>query len=206
MQAFDLNISPTNLTNVATLPGQYIGFESGTSDGTDQYILIKPNGGNEFPLKPGQAITFPEQQAGWTIKAHDATRTITGRLIIGEGTFDDHNTSNLVTIAASNVPNSAALPVQKQALGTETDFTAASVTNAALSIVNDSTQRILRWRNPNTSGNIALGTTNAVTIANAVVVLGPGDVWVDDETAGMHWYAISDQAGGIPLNVKGYKL
>lgn len=181
-------------------------YESGTSSTSNQYIIVKPStGGTEMRLKPGQNVRGLPGQGFWTITAEDPTATITGYAIIGDGDFNDDNTANLVTINASAVLNSQALPVQKQALSTITTFVPVVIgTGAAQALVSDATQRVLRIKNTHASANVALG-GSTVTMANAAVILPAGAVWIEEEGAGAAWYATSDTAS-TTVTVQGLKL
>lgn len=199
MQSNRLNITAGN---TVTLPvtGNGFWYESGSSSTTNPYIIVKPStGGAEIRLKPGQSVTRLQNQAFWLVTAEDPTAVITGYAIIGDGGFNDDNTANSV------IANATAMPVQKQALSTLTAFAPVSInTGAAQALVSDPTQRMLRFRNGHATAKLYLGGLG-VTIANAVIVLGPGDMWIEDEAAGAAWYAISDTAA-TPVQIQGVKL
>jgi hypothetical protein len=44
----------------------------------------------------------------------------------------------------------------------------------------------------------------AVTMANAAIILRPGDIWVEDDAPGAAWYAVADTAGA-DVRVMGVK-
>lgn len=206
MQSINFTV-PAGGSVLIPCPGNGIWFESGTSSTSDTYIVVRPDkGGAECVLKPGQNFQDRSNPATqWTITCHDPAASISGRLIIGNGDFSDDNTQNLVTIAASNVPNSAALPVQKQALSTITQFAPVTInTGAAQALVSDPTQRMLRIRNTHTTANLYLGGAT-VTTANAAIVIPAGGMWIEDEGAGGAWYATSD-TNGCAVAIQGLKL
>ena len=94
MQSNDLKILAGQ---TVTMPCQGTGFwfESGASTTTDAYIIVKPDTGAEFTLKPGQHVQDAANPVGtWRIAAHDPAAVITGRVIIGNGEFGDSNTNN----------------------------------------------------------------------------------------------------------------
>jgi hypothetical protein len=103
----------SNKINIAvgasvTIPCQGNGFwfESGTSTTTNLYIIVKPETGTEFRLKPGQHVQEPGTMSGtWTMRAEDPTAAITGNIIIGSGEFADNNTLNKVTLDATFANN-----------------------------------------------------------------------------------------------------
>ncbi|MES2367198.1 MAG: hypothetical protein V4563_15075 [Pseudomonadota bacterium] len=89
--------------------------------------------------------------------------------------------------------NAAAVPVQQQALSTIGAVTPHTVGLAVGSLISDATLKRLRFRNTSATATIALG-DSAVTM-NSPLILGPGDIYFEDDAAGAHWYAISDEAG-----------
>lgn len=184
-------------------------FESGSSSG-DSHIVVKPSSGTEIVLKPGQRFRMPPMPQGdgvtqWFVRSLDGVSTINGKIIIGSGEFDDCNANNFVTIAASQVLNSAALPVQKQAWSTLTNFAPVAITSeAAQLLVSDATQRALKIRNTHVSANLYIGGIG-VTLSNAAIVVSPGAIWAEDEAAGAAWYALSDGAT-ITVAMLGMKL
>ncbi|MES2163353.1 MAG: hypothetical protein V4476_19540 [Pseudomonadota bacterium] len=186
--------------------GRGFWFESGTSTTANTYIIVKPTtGGTEIRLRPGQNVNAIGDQAFWTITAEDQAAVINGYCIIGNGDFQDNNTSNLVTINASAIPNAFALPVQKQALSTITNFAPVTInTGAAQALVSDATQRVMRFRNGHATATLYLGGPG-VTAANAAVVLAPGDLFIEEEAAGAAWFATSD-TNGANVQLQGLKL
>jgi len=91
-----------------------------------------------------------------------------------------------VTVTASDVAIS-------NKLTTLTHFPVGTIGTVAASVVNDATQKRLRFRNTHATAVIALGGAT-VTVANAAILLNPGDVWTEDDAPGANWYAISDTA------------
>lgn len=113
-----------------------------------------------------------------------------------------------VTVTADNVginnTNANAIPTRRQALATFVHVNAVAInTGAAQALVSDATLRRVCIRNASASASVAIGGAG-VTLANAAIVLGPGDVWTDDESAGAAWFATSDQ-NGADVRVMGAK-
>jgi hypothetical protein len=104
----------------------------------------------------------------------------------------------VVTVTADNVgisnTNDLAVPVRNQALSVLLDIANVVVGVAAASVSNDATLRRLRFRNESVTARIGLGGAG-VTMAKAAVIIGPGEMWIEDDAAGANWYAISDTAG-----------
>lgn len=112
-----------------------------------------------------------------------------------------------VTVTADNVGvnNSEANPVPMRPVRQTVivDAGATAVGLASVIAVSDPTLRIVRFRNPHASAKVALGGAG-VTLANAVIVLEPGDMWNETDAPGAEWHAISDTAGASVL-VQGLK-
>jgi len=68
-------------------------------------------------------------------------------------------------------------------------------TGVAQGISNDATLKRLRIRNASTNGAVVAIGGAAVTLANAAIVLQPGEVWMEDDAAAAAWYAVSDVNG-----------
>lgn len=103
-----------------------------------------------------------------------------------------------VNVTANNVgisnDNSKAVPTKPKALATIVNLPAVTVGTAAAQLVADATLERLHVRNGSDTQVIALGGPT-VTLANAAVVLYPGETMIEDQAAGATWYAISDAAG-----------
>lgn len=204
MQSYAFSLAATTGRSIP-VEGDFIAYESGSAGAGDTHITVKPDVGDEVILKPGQGIRLSQKATNWFIKVTDQASTVSGTLIIGEGDFWDSNTANLVTFTASQVPNSQALPVKKQALATITNFTPVTInTGAAQALVSDATQQILRIRNGHATATLYIGATGVTTV-NAAIVLAPGDLWIEEEAAGAAWYATSDTAG-CNVQIQGLKL
>lgn len=92
-----------------------------------------------------------------------------------------------------NNTNAQAVPVRPQTLATLVDYPAKVVnTGEAVSLVSDAALRRLVVTNASVSAWVAIGGAG-VTMANAAIVLMPGDIWTEDDAAGAAWYAISDE-------------
>jgi hypothetical protein len=114
----------------------------------------------------------------------------------------------VVNVTATNVgisnTNANPVPVRSQTLNTLVDHLPAVInTGAAQLLINDATLQRLRIRNAHATALLALGGP-AVTLANAAIVLQPGDSWLEDDAAGAAWYATSD-TNGTDVRVMGVK-
>jgi len=124
---------------------------------------------------------------------------VVGSVLVSNG--DDNRVpvdlaSGSVTVTASDVGINNKLTVL-------THFPVANVGTVAASVVNDVTQKRLRFRNTHATAVIALGAAG-VTVANAAILLNPGDVWTEDDAPGANWSAISDTANAS-LAIMGMK-
>lgn len=103
-----------------------------------------------------------------------------------------------------NNTNAQAAYVQQQALAVIVDHAAAVINTGAVQLlISDATFKRLRVRNASASARVALGGA-AVTMANAAIVLEPGESWIEDDAAGADWYAVSD-INGADVRVMGVK-
>lgn len=117
------------------------------------------------------------------------------------------------TVHVDNL-DAAAVPVQQkigtvfntknEALTTIVDHAAAVInTGAAQLLISDATYRRLRIRNASLTQTVAIGGA-AVTMASGAIILLPGDTWIEDDAAGVAWYATSDIAAA-DVRVMGLK-
>lgn len=74
---------------------------------------------------------------------------------------------------------------------------------AAVALVADATLRRLRVRNGHATATIAIGGAG-ITLANAAIVLEPGDIWNETDAAGAAWFVVSDTAA-TPVQMQGLK-
>lgn len=103
-----------------------------------------------------------------------------------------------------NVDNNdaEAIPVRAQALMTIVDGAPVAVALVVTSVCNDPTLRKARFRNSSLDANIAIG--GAAVTMESPIILGPGEVYFEDDAAGAHLYAIADAAGAT-LQIQGLK-
>jgi hypothetical protein len=115
MQVLPLNLFAGNAYHtVLQVDGSAIYFESGTSSTTNTYVLVKTEDGSEFRLKPGQSIRLKKRSAKWYFSSEDGVSAINGKLIIGDGEFND--SANTVALDATfanlvTVQNGEANPI-----------------------------------------------------------------------------------------------
>jgi hypothetical protein len=104
-----------------------------------------------------------------------------------------------VTLAGST--DDAVIPVQAQPVATTiTEPAAVLVASVGAALLAASaTRKGFRVRNAGT-GLLALTASAAQSLANAVIVLNPGDVWTESEAPGAAWFAVSDV--GTTANVQ----
>lgn len=218
LQTYDFALDTANAKfREISAQGRYIYYVAGTTPNItaaipgsagNQRLKVTPSGGGaSILLMPGQSYRLPDSDkvpSTWKIENYVNAETITGTIYAGEGDFHDDNINAAVTLAATQVLNAAALPVQPQAWSTITNIGVVVVGVAAALLVSDATQRCLRIRNTSLTATVYLG-ANGVTIANAGVMIPPGGTWIETEAPGAAWYAISDTAG-TNVAIQGLKL
>lgn len=88
----------------------------------------------------------------------------------------------------------AVFTVQTEKLTVLADHTPGVInTGAAQLLISDATFKRLRVKNASAVARVAIGGV-AVTMANAAIILEPGDMWTEDDAPGAAWYATSDTA------------
>lgn len=209
MQSYILKLDANRQADVIQIQGRKFVYES-TATATDSRIRVKPDRGGEVVLKAGQWFA-PENGVAttFTVTAYTLGNVVDGVLVIGDGDFGDNATNSTVAgiVAVSsgqlNVVNTDAAPVitRENKLATITQGTTA-VGLAQVAITADPDLKTITVRNNHATAQIAIGLTG-VTIASAVIVLQPNDVWETERLAGASWFAISDIAGGSVAWIKG---
>lgn len=168
---------------VTTTVGIFLSFEDvqlGVADGAAVKVPEGVNITNEVPI--------PVEFAG----------TVTP--VLGVVTVDNTNAEAIPVLQKTG----DVFTVQAAQMGSIVDHGPAVInTGAAQLLVSDSTLKGLRIKNASASARVALGGA-AVTMANASIILEPGDMWLEDDTAGAAWYAVSDTAGA-DVRVMGIK-
>lgn len=114
----------------------------------------------------------------------------------------------VVNVTADNVgvsnTDANPVPVKLQAFANLVHLPAVAVnTGAAQAVVADATLKRLRLRNESSTARIAVGGAG-VTMANAAIILEPGDTFIESDAAGASWFAVSD-TNGASLRVMGVK-
>ena len=165
-----------------------------TADGTVEFIVTDGDVHSQFD--DAETIIGNEDAQAIPIRAKAGERI---PVEIGGST---------VEVTADNVginnDNANAIPVQQQALGTIVHKVPVVInTGAAQALVSDATLKRLVVRNASASATIAIGGAG-VTLANAAIVLAPGDMWAEPDAAGAAWYATSD-TNGADVRVMGVK-
>jgi hypothetical protein len=106
-----------------------------------------------------------------------------------------------VTVTADNVgvnnDESKPIPVRVAPLAGLVHLApvAVGVAVAALPVAaaNAKAWRKLHMRNESADATIAVGGAG-VTMANATILIGPGETWIEDDAAGAAWYAVASKA------------
>lgn len=83
------------------------------------------------------------------------------------------------------------------------DLTPVAVGVERVAVVSDAALQGVRFKNVHATARVALGGAG-VTLANAAIMLEPGDMWNETDAPGAAWFAISDTAGAS-VQVQGVK-
>ncbi|WP_300758486.1 hypothetical protein [Janthinobacterium sp.] len=110
-----------------------------------------------------------------------------------------------VNVANASVPVTIAKSLDVKDVPCPTIINLAPVNAglAAVALVADATLRRLRVRNGHATATIAIG-GGGITLANATIVLQPGDIWNETDAAGAAWFVVSDTAA-TPVQMQGLK-
>jgi hypothetical protein len=106
-------------------------------------------------------------------------------------------------VFAVKQPATEVFAVQEKLLTALVDIAPVVVGIASVALVGDASLKRLRVRNTHATARVALGGVG-VTMANAAVVLEPGDMWTEDAAPGAEWFAVSDTAG-VNVTMQGVK-
>lgn len=98
MQYYDITI-PAGGARVLNAPGTMMRYYSGAAGGADETIIVRPNtGAGGVLLKPGQTVRLPAKTDTWTIQNFANAATITGRVVVGLGSFEDDRITGEVSV------------------------------------------------------------------------------------------------------------
>lgn len=101
---------------------------------------------------------------------------------------------NAINVGINNT-DANPVPVKTAALSTLVTKNAVAVgTGAGQIVLNDPSLKRAVFRNASPTQVVALGGAD-VTLANAAIVLSPGEAWLETEAAAATWYATADAAG-----------
>jgi hypothetical protein len=187
-------------------------------------VDITPNyGGRDLPTMPGRQKAFKFMEpfdsvtltapvdcnVGIFLSASDVSLGFTSGSSVsvsgGQLTIANDGTQRVpVDLAGGNVnvnavnvginnTNAQAVPVKKQALTALVHQPSTAVGVAATALTADATLRKVIFRNNHATATVGLGGAG-VTLANAAIVLQPGDSWEETDAAGAAWFGVSDTA------------
>lgn len=110
---------------------------------------------------------------------------------------------NAVNVGINN-DNASAVPVKSQTLASVVDFASVTLNNLnPTALIADPTLYRLRIRNASATAHIGIGGAG-LTMANAAIVLLPGETWVEEDAAGASWYVVTNEVGAT-INMQGLK-
>lgn len=170
--------------------GNFLRYYEALTGTANPTLEIKPMGSggagsSEFLLRPGQSIKLPTSVPGFMIENFDGIATITGRLLVGEGDFNDSVISGEVTIVGDADVNLA--------IGTgQNDQSESTVTTARSNVYGGGTtrRRCVFYSLASNTDDIVLGGA-AVTTSNYAIRLAPGESWEDWIGGSASFFALS---------------
>jgi hypothetical protein len=173
--------------------GNFLRYYEALTGTANPTLEIKPMGSggagsSEFLLRPGQSIKLPVSVPGFMIENFDGIATITGRLLIGEGDFNDSVISGNVTVTGTVLVSESS--------GTQFN-TQANVTVGTSQVLLQNlagTKKLVLLASPSNTGQIAIIGSGG-TLAQSFAVLAPGETWIEEDNANGPIYAIADAAG-----------
>lgn len=161
----------------------------------------------QLGVTDGAAVKVPE---GVAITNTDPIPVVfdgTVAPVLGVVTVDNTNAEAIPVLQKPGesfaVTIAQALNVKDLACSTIVNIAPVSAGLAAVALVADATLRRLRVRNGHATATIAIGGAG-ITLANAAIVLAPGDIWNEADAAGAAWYVVSDTAA-TPVQMIGLK-
>lgn len=175
--------------------GNFLRYYEALTGTANPTLEIKPMGSSgagssEFLLRPGQSMKLPVSVPGFMIENFDGIATITGRLLVGEGDFNDSQISGDVTISGTVAVTESAATSKNSAnttIGTADQFITTPAAGAK--------RFIAKSRASNTADMcISFG---GVSTMNDPIRLSPGDVWIEDKGAALSVRAIAGAAGQL---------
>jgi hypothetical protein len=191
------------------------GFKAAPAGGFDSIRITAGAAGNvDFVVTDGEIDVKFDDAA--TIIGNDDGQAIPIRTKQGQRLSVDIGGGN-VEVTATNVGinNTDANPVpvaqkagavftvERKAYAQIVNAAPVAVGQVATKVSDDATLKRLAIRNASDSAIVALGGAG-VTLANAVIFLQPGDVFIETEAAGAAWYGIADGAGAS-VQIQGVK-
>ncbi len=192
--AAGVDVTPiVNGSRQVTMPGRKAGFKYRTQYDAVELVAAADCEVRIFLTTNDVSLGFTDGAQVNVLGAVQVTNGVDKRLPVDLA-------GGTVTVNAANVGinNTNANPVPTRAAQGATigHVSPVAVGTVAVSALAASATRYSgRFRNVSTNGGkIALGGAG-VTMANAVIILDAGQLWIETEGAAAEWYAISDKAG-----------
>lgn len=173
--------------------GNFIRYYDCTVGAASPTLRVRPqgaggSGGSEFLLRPGQSAKLPASAPGFSIENFDAALTIGGRLLVGDGDFNDSVISGVVTVSG-NVSIVQGQPTNSVGGGINSNVVGVAsggVTASALK-----RRVVFRARDSNTA-DICISINTATMLSP--IRLAPGESWIEAISPSNVWNAIAGAA------------
>lgn len=207
MSYYPINLIANKPTLVQVSGSVILVDDLGAAPGLD---IMPSYGGRDLPNMPNRKKAFkfsePFDAVTLTAPVNCTVALFLSKNDVSLGFADGSlvNVSGQVTISntdAARVPvdlNGGTVNVTASNVAIANNLTqithmTANVGQAAVEVIHDPLAKRLRFRNSHATAIVALGAAN-VSLANAVIQLKPGDIWIEDDAPGADWFAISDTA------------
>ncbi|MGQ0750606.1 MAG: hypothetical protein ACT4PS_08735 [Betaproteobacteria bacterium] len=168
MRYYDFSVA-VGASQRLQVKGNFCRFYDISAGAASPTIKIKAGRpGSEFLLKPGQMIRLPESVAEWYVENFDALLTITGKLLIGEGDFQDNNFTGNVSVSTTPA-----------AVGDAHTQAGVAISNtSAVIIAANSARKYLLIQNQDSANDLYIATDGGAASTDAnCIKLEPGEAY-----------------------------
>lgn len=110
MRSFDFQVAPGGVFDLGA-SGRYLAYLDG-SGGAAGAVTVRAGGVGELYLLPGQAVRLPVEVTGFRIIGDREAATVTGTLIVGDGSFEDRRLFGTIDAVQSGAWAVTATPAQ----------------------------------------------------------------------------------------------
>lgn len=191
--AAGVDVTPiVNGSRQVTMPGRKAGFKYRTQYDAVELVAAADCQVRIFLTTNDVTLGFTDGAQVNVLGSVQVTNGVDARLPVDVA-------GGTVNVTATNVginnTDASPVPTRRAALSQLVHLAPVAVgTGAAQQIAADATLKRLTIYNADLTARVAIGGAT-VTLANAAIILQPGDTWTEDQGAAINWYAVSDKAG-----------